>query len=89
MGNHRREGQYFFVKLGDVCRRGGKQCLLLIMYGFCSSTALYSASLLFRLLLFLYFFLFRVKSRPGVAFKSVAYKKKHVALFFSLLKMKK
>ena len=46
------------------------------------SDALYSASLSFWLLLIL-------KSQPGVGYKSVVYKKKHVTLFFSLLKMKK
>ena len=58
MKNHRREDQDFLVKMGDspyrwvVYRRRGKQCFLLIRYGFCSSNALYSASLSFRMFIF-------------------------------------
>ena len=33
--------------------------------------------------------LFRIKSQPGVAYESVAYKKKNVTLFYNLLNIKK
>ena len=33
--------------------------------------------------------LFRIKSQPALAYKTVTYEKKHVMLFLSLLKMKK
>ena len=83
MKNHRRRlgGRDFLVKMGvvhigeNVYRRGCKQCFSLIIYGFCGSNALYSASLSFRMVI------------SDVAYKGVAYKK-HVALFFSLLKMR-
>ena len=32
-----------------VYRKGGKHCFSLVIYGFCSSSALYSASLSFRM----------------------------------------
>ena len=74
----------------------GKHCFSLIRYGFCRGNALYSASLSVRMCIFLFdsfwclrLLLFRIKSQPGVAYKSVVYKKKHVSLIFSLLKMKK
>ena len=51
-------------------RKKVKLCFSLVMYGFCKSNALYSSSLSFRILL-----LFRIKSQPGVAYKSVVYKK--------------
>ena len=40
---------------GVVYRRGGgdKHCFSLIMYGFCNSNGLYSASLSFRMLIFI------------------------------------
>ena len=55
--NHRRGGdQDFLVKMeGEthveevVYRKGGKHCFSLVIYGFCSSNALYSASLSFRM----------------------------------------
>ena len=34
---------------GVACRKGGKHWFSLVMYGFCSSNALYSASLSFRM----------------------------------------
>ena len=48
--------QDFLVKIGGcspysevVYRKGGKHCFSLVIYGFCSSNALYSASLSFRM----------------------------------------
>ena len=54
------------------------------MYGFCSSNALYSTSLSFRMFIFLltpfdtwdcYYFGSKIKSQSDVAYKKVAYKK--------------
>ena len=61
---------------GIVYRKGGKHCFSFVMHGFCSGNAPNSASLSFRMLL-----LFRVKSQPGVAYKSVVYKKNVQCLF--------
>ena len=47
------------------------------MYGFCSSNALYSASLPFRM------FNIWIKSQPGVAYKSVVYKRAFSIVFKS------
>ena len=72
--------QDFFVKMAG--KGGCKHCFSLIRYGFCKGNALYSASISFRMFIFLltpfgtwecYFF--RIKSQPGVAYKSVVYKK--------------
>ena len=59
-------------------------------YGFCKSNALYSASLLFRMFIFLLtpldtwdiLLVFQIKSQPGVPYKSVAYKKRHYNVVF-------
>ena len=54
---------------GVVCRKGGKHwfslVFSLVMYGFCSSNALYSANLSFRM--FFHLECFQIKSQPGVA----------------------
>ena len=54
--NHRRGDQDFLVKTegspyrgAGVYRKGGKHCFPLVMYGFRSSNALYSATLSFRM----------------------------------------
>ena len=57
--NHRRGDQDFLVKTegspyregggAGVYRKGGKHCFSLVMYGFRSSNALYSATLSFRM----------------------------------------
>ena len=56
--NHKREDQDFLVKMvGGVAhivglsiyRKGGKHWFPLVMYSFCSSNALYSASFSFRM----------------------------------------
>ena len=42
------------VHTGETAyRRGGKHCFSLISYGFCQGNALYSASLSFRMFIFL------------------------------------
>ena len=106
--NHRREGSRSSCKNGGSPYRwrgggsveggGGKHWFLWKIYGFCSSNALYSASLSFRMIIFILilfnlylldFLLFWMKSQPSVAYKSIFFKKKHVTLFFSVLKMKK
>ena len=57
------------------------------MYILCSSNALYSASLSFKLFIFILTtfdtsdLLFRIISQPGVAFKSIFYKKAHNFVF--------
>ena len=66
-----------------VYRKGGKHCFSLVMYGFCSSNALYLASLSFSMYL-----LFQVNSQSVVACSSVDYKKAFNAVL-SPLKMKK
>ena len=77
---------------------GCKHCFSLIIYGFCSSNALSSASLLFRMIIFIftpfdvltpfdtccYFGL----NLSLVLLIKVFFIKRHVPLFFSLLKMK-
>ena len=56
--NHRRRDQDFLVKRGGGRRvyrkREGKHCFSLIMHGFCISNALYSVSLSFRMVIFLF-----------------------------------
>ena len=53
--NHRRGDQDFFVKMKGspygriVYRKGSKHYFSLVMYGFCSSNTLYSASVSFRM----------------------------------------
>ena len=53
----------------------------------CSSNALYSASLSFKLFIFILTtfdtsdLLFWIKSQPGVAFKSIFYKKAQILFF--------
>ena len=102
--------QDFLVKIGSSPFRGwgwglsiegggrggeGKHCFLLIMYRFWSSNALYSASLSFRMFIFLltpfdtsgcYYFGLNLSQ---VLLIKVFFVKKHVTLFFSLLKMEK
>ena len=67
---------------GGVYRKGGKHCFSLVMYGFCSSNVLYSASLSFRMFII-------ISDLSLVLLIKVLIIKKHLMLFFSLLKMKK
>ena len=71
----------------SIEEEGLKHCFSLIMHGFCSSNVLYSASLSFRMFIFLL-----TPVDPSDYFGSyqpVLLIKKHVILFFSLLKVKK
>ena len=52
------------------------------MHGFCSSSAFYSASLSFRMCVFLLAPFDTLKSQPGIAYKSVVYKKACNSVFF-------
>ena len=98
--------QVFIVKMGGSPCRGrggsyrreegeGKHCFSLIMCGFCSSNALYSERLSFRVFIFLltpfdtwnsYYFRLNLSL---VFLIRVLFTIKHVTLFSSLLKMKK
>ena len=59
--NYRKEGSRFSCKNGGVggggvyrsYRRGAKLCFSFLVYAFCRSNALYAASLLFRMFIFL------------------------------------
>ena len=62
---------------------GCKHCFSLIMHGFCSSSAFYSLSLSFRMCVFLSAPFDTLKSQPGIACKSVVYKKACNIVFFS------
>ena len=59
--NHRREGQDLLLKMGEgvihlggCLYKGSEHCFSLIMYRFCSNSALYSASLSFKIFIFLF-----------------------------------
>ena len=100
--SHKRGGdQDFLVKMGEEVHVGGfsiegsKHCFTLTMYGFCSSNGLYSASLSFRIFIFIstlfdtwdcYFFRLNLSL---VLLVKVFFIKKHATLLFSLLKMNK
>ena len=45
--------QDFHVKMDSCLLKGGKQCLSLIMYGFCNGDTLYSENLSIKLFIFL------------------------------------
>ena len=69
--NHRRS-QYFFCKNGGIVYRKkgggggggrGRHCFLSMIYGFCSSNALYSASLSFTIFIFNLFLIFHTKHK--------------------------
>ena len=96
------EGQDFLVKMGGSPYRGvvyrgggGKHCFPLIVYEICSSNALYSACLSFRMFIFIltsfdtcdcYYFGLNLSL---MLFVKVFFIKKKCNVVFSLLKMKK
>ena len=103
--NHRKGGSRFPSENGGSSYRGlsieggggggGKHCFSLIRYKFFSSNALYFISFSFKIFIFLltpcdtfdcYYF---GPNLSQVLLIKVLFIKKHVTLFFSLLKMKK
>ena len=58
-----------------VYSKKGKLCFSVVMYGFCSSNALYLASLSFTFRHLEGLVLFQIISQPSVAYKSVVYKR--------------
>ena len=77
------------------CLKKGEQCFPLVMHGFCSNDAIYSASLSFTLFIFLLtlfdtFSCYYFKSDLSLLMHvKVLFIKKHIILFCSLLNMKK
>ena len=77
--------------MGGCLKKGSKNCFSLIKYGFCSSNALYSESLSFRMFIFIltpfhtwdcYYFVLNLRLVLPI-------KLFFITLVFSLLKMKK
>ena len=90
------KGEDFLVKMGGspykggCLKKGSKNCFSLIKYGFCSSNALYSESLSFRMFIFIltpfhtwdcYYFVLHLRL-------VLLIKLFFITLVFSLLKMK-